>query len=213
MAWRLLRGVLKWRWRAISCRGVQGRHGKYDAIGRFFEVNGRRAGCCDCTDGRGFKVLVPVDFAEVSVPMPIDRYSKRATTTGGLVADRFRLKPFAIAVRRSAENELRLSGYHEARVFIAPDCIHLCRANYSSYERIGAVFWLFKRDGSNFIPRGESCFSSMCSVPIMRTASSSNVSNARYSLLCRIHRSRRNPSIISPSPDSSNASPLRILVG
>jgi hypothetical protein len=82
-----------------------------------FKVDG--TGCWEYSDSREVRALVPIDYRAPSVPVPVNRHSKRSTLTACIAADGFRAKSFLIVSRTTAENELRLSGYDRNNVFIA----------------------------------------------------------------------------------------------
>jgi hypothetical protein len=67
----------------------------------------------------GGEGLVPRDYAHPSVPVPVDRHSRRSTFTAGIAVDGFRAKPFVIVPRVTVENELELSGYDQTNGYIA----------------------------------------------------------------------------------------------
>jgi hypothetical protein len=77
-----------------------------DSVPREFFFNTDETGCSDHSDSRDVRAIVPVDFGEPSVPGPFDRHSKRSTFVAYIAADGFRMKPFAIVDRVTAEKEL-----------------------------------------------------------------------------------------------------------
>jgi hypothetical protein len=92
---------------------------KVQGIPRAFVFNVDETGCSEYSDSREVRALVPIDYPAPSVPVPVNRHSKRSTLTACIAADGFRAKPFLIVSRATAENELRLYGYDRNNVFIA----------------------------------------------------------------------------------------------
>jgi hypothetical protein len=87
-------------------------------IPRAFVLNVDETGCSDCSDKREVRVVAPIDYPEPSVPVPYDRHSKRSTLVACIAADGFRLKPFVIVHRATAEKELKYYGYDESNVIL-----------------------------------------------------------------------------------------------
>jgi hypothetical protein len=85
---------------------------------REFLFNMDEAGCSDHSDSRDVRVIVPIDFGEPSVPVPFDRHSKHSTFVAYIAADGFRMKPFAIVDRVTAEKELQYYGYDASNVIL-----------------------------------------------------------------------------------------------
>jgi hypothetical protein len=92
---------------------------KVQGIPRAFVFNLDETGCSESLDSREVRALVPIDYPAPSVPVPVNRHSKRSTLTACIAADGFRAKPFLIVSQSTAENDLRLSGYDRTHVFIA----------------------------------------------------------------------------------------------
>jgi hypothetical protein len=90
-----------------------------DGIPREFVCNVDEAGCSEKSDQREVKVLVPADYPNPSVEVPFDRHSKRSTLTACIAADGFRMKPFLVVDRVTAEAELAYFGYNRENAFIA----------------------------------------------------------------------------------------------
>jgi hypothetical protein len=59
-----------------------------------------------------------MDYIHPSVPVPVDRHSKRSTLTACIAADGSRMKPFVIVQRATAEAELKHYGYEPSNVFL-----------------------------------------------------------------------------------------------
>jgi hypothetical protein len=87
-----------------------------DGVLRAFLFNMDEIGCSDHPDSREVRVIVSIDFAEPSVPVPFERHSKRSTFVACIAADRFRMKLFVIVDRVIAEKELQYYGY-DGRTF------------------------------------------------------------------------------------------------
>jgi hypothetical protein len=90
-----------------------------EGVPRQFIFNVDEAGCCDYADKRELTVLVPLDFPEPSIPIPVDRHSKRSTLTACLAADGYRMKQLIIVDRVTCEDEVRSYGYDRSNVYIA----------------------------------------------------------------------------------------------
>jgi hypothetical protein len=82
-----------------------------DGVPREFFFNMDETGCSDHSNGRDVRVIVPIDYREPSVPVPFGWHSKRSTLVVYIAADGFRMKPFAIVHRVTAEKELQYYGY------------------------------------------------------------------------------------------------------
>jgi hypothetical protein len=80
-------------------------------------------GCSDHSDSRQVHVIVPIDCQELWIPVPWDRHSKRSTFVACIAATGFRMKPFAIVDRATAERELKYYGYDASNVGLT------CQAN------------------------------------------------------------------------------------
>jgi hypothetical protein len=87
-------------------------------VPREFVFNVDETGCSEYSDSREVKVLVPIDYARPSVPVPVDRHTKRSTLTACIAADGFRAKPFMIVSRATLENEVAMYGYDRRNVYI-----------------------------------------------------------------------------------------------
>jgi hypothetical protein len=76
-------------------------------------------GCSDWADRpREVRVVMPSDVAEVRLPVPFDRHSKRASMTVCIAADDSHTKPFIVIHRASVERELCSCGYCAVTVLI-----------------------------------------------------------------------------------------------
>jgi hypothetical protein len=92
---------------------------KVQGIPRAFVFNVDETGCSEYSDSRKVRALVPIDYPAPSVPVPVNRHSKRSTLTACIAADGFRARPFLIVSRITAENKRRLDGYDQNNAFIA----------------------------------------------------------------------------------------------
>jgi hypothetical protein len=81
-----------------------------------FVFNVDESGCCEYADARELRVLVPDDYEHDTIPVPVDRNTKRSTLVACITADGFRFKPFIIVDRVTAEKELPMYGYHARNV-------------------------------------------------------------------------------------------------
>jgi hypothetical protein len=77
-----------------------------DGVPCEFLFNVDETGDSDHSDSREVRVIVSIDFGELSLPVPFDRHSKRSTFVACIAADGFRMKPFAIVDHVTAEKEL-----------------------------------------------------------------------------------------------------------
>jgi hypothetical protein len=86
------------------------------AVPHEFFFNMDETGCSGYSDGREVRAIVPIDFGEPSIPVPFDRHSKCSTIMAYIAVDGFRMKPFAILDRITAEKELQYHGYDASNV-------------------------------------------------------------------------------------------------
>jgi hypothetical protein len=89
-----------------------------DGIPRGFVFNMDETGCSDYTDSREVRVIAPIGDPEPWIAVPSDRHSKRSTFVACIAADGFRMKPFVIVPRVTAEKELRYYGYDESNAVL-----------------------------------------------------------------------------------------------
>jgi hypothetical protein len=61
---------------------------------------------------------VPIDFPEPLAPAPYDRHSKHSIFVAYIAADGFRMNPFAMVSRATAERELKYYGYDVSKVVL-----------------------------------------------------------------------------------------------
>jgi hypothetical protein len=78
-----------------------------------------KTGCSEDNDQREVKVIVPIPDLHPSVPVPMDRHSKRSTFTACIAAHGSRMKPFVILSCAPAEEELRSFGDRSSNIFLA----------------------------------------------------------------------------------------------
>jgi hypothetical protein len=90
-----------------------------DGVPRELFFNMDETYCCDHSDGREVRVILPIDYREPSLPVPSDRHSKRSTFVACIAADGCRMKPFAIVDRVTIEKDLQYYGYDASKVTLA----------------------------------------------------------------------------------------------
>jgi hypothetical protein len=76
-------------------------------VPRAFVFNVDETGCCDFADSRELTVIVPCAFEGDSIPLPVDRHSKRATLTVCIAADGSALRRFAIVDRVTMDKDIQ----------------------------------------------------------------------------------------------------------
>jgi hypothetical protein len=91
---------------------------RVEGVPRQFIFNVDETGCSDYADRREITVLVPACSTAKSVPVPVDRHAKRSTLTACIGADGFRMRPFVIVSRVTAEKDLAYYGYDRHNVAI-----------------------------------------------------------------------------------------------
>jgi hypothetical protein len=69
---------------------------KVQRIPRAFVFHVDKTGCSEHADSREVRALMPIDCHGTSIPVPLDRNSKRSTFTVCIVTDGFRAKSFMI---------------------------------------------------------------------------------------------------------------------
>ena len=89
-----------------------------EGIPREFVFNMDETGCSDDSDAREVRVIAPAAYPDESIPVPYDRHSKRSTFVACIAADGFRMKPFVIVPRATAEKELKYYGYDESNIVL-----------------------------------------------------------------------------------------------
>jgi hypothetical protein len=82
-------------------------------------VNLDEAGHCDWVDARHEKVVVPDEFTDSKIPIPVKRQTNRYTLLGAISASGTSLKPLVIVNRQTIETELYKFGYTRDRVILA----------------------------------------------------------------------------------------------
>jgi hypothetical protein len=90
-----------------------------DGVPREFVFNMDETGCSDQSDSRELRVIAPIAYRDPSVRVPYDRHSKRCSFVACIAADGFRMKPFAIVHRVTAEKEIKYYGYGDSNVQLA----------------------------------------------------------------------------------------------
>jgi hypothetical protein len=76
-----------------------------------FIYNMDETGCSEFVDSCEMTVIVPDEYIDSEIFIPIDRHSKRSTLTGCISADGKVLKPYVIIDRVTVDDQLILSGY------------------------------------------------------------------------------------------------------
>jgi hypothetical protein len=89
-----------------------------DGIPREFVFNMDETGCSDSTDSREVRVIAPIGYPQPWIAVPFDRHSKRSTFVACIAADGYRMKPFVIVPRVTAEKELKYYGYDESNAVL-----------------------------------------------------------------------------------------------
>jgi hypothetical protein len=70
-----------------------------------FVFNVDEFGCSSHIDGHEATIVVPIDYPDPSVPVPVNRHTKRSALTACIAADGCWMKPFVIADRATVEAE------------------------------------------------------------------------------------------------------------
>jgi hypothetical protein len=76
-------------------------------------------GCAEFQDTHEMRVVVPVEYEGDTIPVPVDRHSKRSTLVGCISAGGYRMKPCILLERATVESELHLYGYGPENVMMA----------------------------------------------------------------------------------------------
>jgi hypothetical protein len=92
---------------------------KLRGVRREFVFNADESGFSEWTDAKEVSVLVPDDYKLPTIPVPVDRKSKRRSMCVCIGADGSTQKPFIIVERVTAEIDVRLIGYTEDKVAIS----------------------------------------------------------------------------------------------
>jgi hypothetical protein len=88
-------------------------------VSRRFVFNVDETGCLEHIDSHEVTIVVPVDYPDPSVPVPVNRHTERSTLTACIAADGYWMKPFLIVDRATVEAEMGLYGYDSPNVFLA----------------------------------------------------------------------------------------------
>jgi hypothetical protein len=97
----------------------------YESLERFLKNNSTpsalvmnldETGHDDWGDKKKHKVVVPVNYDESQIEIPVTRESKRSTVLGAIAADGTCLRPLVVVPRKSIERELFQLGYTPKRV-------------------------------------------------------------------------------------------------
>jgi hypothetical protein len=92
---------------------------KLMGVSRRFVFNIDETGCSEYIDSHEVTIVVPIDYPDRTVPVPVNCHTKRSRLTGFMAADGYRMKPFVIANRATMEAGARLYGYDSLNVFLA----------------------------------------------------------------------------------------------
>jgi hypothetical protein len=69
---------------------------KLMGVSRRFVFNVDEAGCSEHIDSHEVTIVVPIDYPDPLVPVPVNHHPKRSTLTACIAADRYRMKRFII---------------------------------------------------------------------------------------------------------------------
>jgi hypothetical protein len=78
---------------------------------REFVINVDETGCADFVDTKNEYVIVPANYPDDTIPIPVDRRIERATLVGGIVASGKGLDPLVTVPRKTMKIELIAWGY------------------------------------------------------------------------------------------------------
>jgi hypothetical protein len=92
---------------------------KLMGVSRRFVFKVDETGCSEHIDSHEVTVVVSIDYPDPSVPVPVNRHTKRFTLTACIAADGYRMKPIVMVDRATVEAEVGLYGYDNANVFLA----------------------------------------------------------------------------------------------
>jgi hypothetical protein len=84
-----------------------------------FVFNVDQTGWSEHIDSHEVTIVLPIDDPDPSVPVPVNRHTKRSSLTACIAADGYRMKPFVIVDRAIMEAEVGLYGYDSSNVFLA----------------------------------------------------------------------------------------------
>jgi hypothetical protein len=87
-----------------------------EGVPRQFILNVDETGCSEYSDAHEIKVIVPDSHPDDTIPVPVNRHSKRASMVACIAADGWRMKPFIILERKTIETDIVLYGYGETNV-------------------------------------------------------------------------------------------------
>jgi hypothetical protein len=87
-----------------------------EGVPRKFIFNVDETGCSEYSDAHEIKVIVPDSHPDDTIPVPVNRHSKRASMVACIAADGYRMKPFIILERKTIETDIVLYGYSQFNV-------------------------------------------------------------------------------------------------
>ena len=91
-----------------------------------FVINIDQSGFQEWADKRNLIVVVPADFTQDEIKIPVARTTKRASILAGIAADGSTITPAVIVPRKTIEMELFENGYTPIRL-----CLHIKRRAFS----------------------------------------------------------------------------------
>jgi hypothetical protein len=91
--------------------------GKLMGVSRRFAFNVDETGYSKHIDSHEVTIVVPIEYPDPSVLVPVSRDTKRSMLTACIAADGYWMKSFVIVDRATVEAEVRLSGYDSSNVF------------------------------------------------------------------------------------------------
>jgi hypothetical protein len=92
---------------------------KLMGISRRFVFNVDETRCSEHIDSQEATVVLPIDYPDPSLPIPVNLPTKRSTLTACIAADGYQMKPFVIVDRATVGAEVGLYGYDSSNVFLA----------------------------------------------------------------------------------------------
>jgi hypothetical protein len=91
---------------------------KLMGVSRRFVFNVDETGCSEHIDSHEMIVVVPIDYPDPSVPVPVNRPTQLSILTACIAADGYQMKPFIIVDRATLETEVGLCEYESSNAFL-----------------------------------------------------------------------------------------------
>jgi hypothetical protein len=88
-------------------------------VSRRFVFNVDETGCSEHIGNHEVTTVVPIDYADPLVPVPVNRHTKGSILRTCIASDGHRMKLFVIVNRATVEAEVGLYGYDSSNVFLA----------------------------------------------------------------------------------------------